>query len=238
MKRNVICIFFAMALLLQGIPTVNAEQSCTDLLGVDFLDELVFFGESTTMHLRQRSQLNPNQIWTTASGTASLDSNSAHRPVIDPKDGSSTTPAELAKRDQPKWVVLSFGLNGIIGFAEAPEAYLKKYRRLMDAITEGSPDTRFLIQSIYPVADTALQRDWQFSVSPREINERIDCLNGVLKDYCNGLSNADFVDTSCNLKNADGFLRPEYTTDGIHLTEAAYREILNKIVAHRKDESS
>ena len=131
MKQNVLCIFFALALLFTLDAPVNAEQSCEDLLGVDFLDDLVFFGESTTAHLRQRSKLRPSQIWANPSGTARLDSNLAHRPITDPQSGQLVQPIELAKELQPRCMVLSFGLNGIVSFSMDTEDYLRKYQKLM-----------------------------------------------------------------------------------------------------------
>jgi hypothetical protein len=238
MKKKSLCILFALVLLLQNTTHVNAEQSSEELLGVDFLNDLTFFGESTTTHLRQRSKISPSQVWANQSGTARLDSNVAYRPIVDPQNGRPVTPVELAEKTRPSLIVLSFGLNGITAFSQDVEDYLQKYQKLMDELVEASPQTRFLIQSIYPVAKADLQRDWKFSASPREINEKIELLNASVKRYCERLDNADFVDTSCKLKDKDGFLRPEYTTDGIHLTEAAYEIILTEIELQRKELAS
>ena len=235
MKKHGFCIFLALVLPLWLAAPVNAEQSCQDLLGVDFLDDLVFFGESTTTHLRQRSPLRSSQIWANVSGTAQLDSNLAFRSVVDPQSGQSVPLVELAKNEQPDCMVLSFGLNGITGFSMNVENYLQKYQKLMDDILKASPNTHFLIQSIYPVADANLQRNWSFNATPKQINDKIDVLNQSLKSYCENLTNADFMDTSCNLKDKDGFLRAEYTTDGIHLTDGAYRVILKDLASQRKD---
>ena len=238
MKKHVICIFLALVLPLWLAAPVNAEQSCQDLLGVDFFSDLVFFGESTTTHLRQRSPLAPTQIWANSSGTARLDSNLAYRPVVDPQSGKSVPLAELAKQKQPCCIVLSFGLNGITSFSTNVEDYLQKYQKLMDDILQVSPNTHFLIQSIYPVAEANLQQNWGFNATPTQINEKINHLNQSLKSYCLHLKNADFIDTSCNLKDGDGFLRAEYTTDGIHLTKAAYQVILKEIASKRKDQKT
>ena len=213
---------------------VSAVRSSEESDGADFLEQLTFFGESTTTHLRQRSCIDNDRVWANASGTAKLDSNLANRPLFDLKSNYYMTPTELAQRDQPDFLVLSFGLNGIMDFSEHPDDYLKKYQKLIDALAEASPSTQFIIQSVYPVADLSHQSDWQFSVSPSEINQKINRLNDCIKGHCQTLSNADFIDTSIHLKDEKGFLMPSFTTDGIHLTERAYDEILAQFREYSK----
>ncbi len=225
MKR-ISCIIFAVVLLFWGAYTVSAEQSETDPLGADFVDRLIFLGESTTSHLAQRSKASRRQVWTNPSGTARLDSTIADRPIRDPMSEQFLSPVELARRDQPEFIVLSFGLNGVMEFEKNTDDYVRKYQKLIDALAKASPSTQFIIQSVYPVADLSHQSNWQFSVSPSEINQKIDRLNDCMKKHCQATSCADFIDTTVNLKNEAGFLLPSFTTDGIHLTEDAYREIL------------
>ncbi len=232
MRKRLFCLILFTALCLGHNTNVSAEPSWKDPFGADFMNGVAFFGESTTVHLRQRSSVPADRVWADRSGTARLDSNLAYRPLTDAKSGQSMTPIELAQRDQPSYLVLSFGLNGIMDFSADPDQYLKKYQKLMDLLSEASPDTCFLIQSVYPVAQKDLQADWRFSVPPDEINEKIDLLNGYLEKHCDTLSNANFIDTSCKLKDPNGFLRRELTTDGIHLNVAAYRLILSSIAEH------
>lgn len=234
MKKNIFNIILTVALCFISVFPVSAVCSSEESNGADFLDQLTFFGESTTTHLRQRSCIDNSRVWANASGTAKLDSNLANRPLFDLKSNDHMTPTELAQRDQPDFLVLSFGLNGIMDFYEHPDDYLKKYQKLIDALSEASPNTFFLIQSIYPVAREEFHTDWRFSASPEEINKKIQVLNQHLETLAKSLSNADFIDTSCNLKDEEGFLQPEYTTDGIHLTEDAYATILARLELYGK----
>ena len=223
---------FAIVLSLWGTRLVSAEKSSTDLLGADFINRLTFFGESTTAHLAVRSKVSKTQVWTNPSGTARLDSTTSSRPLKDPKTEKFLSPIELASRDKPEFIVLSFGLNGIMEFEKNTADYLTKYQKLIDALAEVSPNTHFLIQAIYPVADLSYQVDWCFSVTPAEINQKINLLNNRMKEHCKTLSNADFLNTSASLSDENGFLKPCFTTDGIHLTEAAYVEILEQFRAY------
>ena len=233
MKKRIFCIICSAFLLLCGSLPTCADSYDKELAGTSFIDRLVFFGESTTTHLRVRSTLRPEQVWANASGTARLDSTLASRPILD-ANGLSITPIEAAKKDLPDYIVLSFGLNGIMDFSRDPSDYLSKYQKLISAFSSASPNTKFLIQSIYPVAREELQTAWHFSASPEEINRKISQLNLHLQDFCKTLSHSDFVDTSCNLTDENGFLRAELTTDGIHLNEQAYRIILNCLIEYGK----
>lgn len=233
MKKRIFCFICSALLLFSGSVPISADSLDEKPIGTSFIDRLVFFGESTTTHLRGRSTLRAEQIWANESGTARLDSTLASRPIKD-ASGVSITPVEVAKRERPDFIVLSFGLNGIMDFARDPSDYLAKYQKLIDTLAAASPNTEFLIQSVYPVAEDDLQADWRFSVKPQEINQKITQLNQCMQEFCETASNCDFIDTSCNLTDQNGFLRAELTTDGIHLNEHAYRLILDSFTEYGK----
>ena len=86
-----------------------------------------------------------------------------------------------------------------------------------------------MIQSVSPVAEAAHQRDWKFSVSPREINRRLTELNSRLRDFCASDPTLTYADTAAALTDPAGFLRAEFTTDGIHLTASAYAALLGAL---------
>lgn len=193
-----------------------------------FLDRLTFFGESTTTHLRNRGGIPRERVWSGDAGTAKLDASLLHRPLR--FEEGLLTPTEAASRYTPEILVLSFGLNGILYFSEHPDSYIKQYRSLIDSLSAASPHTRFLIQSVYPVAEHPAE--WSFSCSPKEINERIALLNRHLPELCRALPSTALIDTASSVTDEHGFLREEFTTDGIHLNESAYRAILGVISAY------
>lgn len=193
----------------------------------DPVDRMTFFGESTTSHLALRGGIDPLRVWSSPSCTMKLDSGILSRTVTDHATGKAATPAEMAKAYQPEILVLSFGLNGILSFSERPEVFLRNYRKLIDAVRAVSPKTRIVLQSVSPVAESAHQSDWKFSVPPEEINRRLSRLNGEIRTFCASDPDLTFADTAPALTNASGFLRPDLTTDGIHLTAAAYEIILS-----------
>ena len=208
------------------IATVQAE-----MFDRDPLENTVFFGESTTTHLRSRGGIPPHRVWANESGTMRLDSTLFSKPLTDPHTGEHLSICQLLARTHPSHIVLSFGLNGIVGFSENLDSYIGNYRKLIEKIQEISPTTHITVQSVYPVARDSDQSDWNFSLSPSEINQRILMLNSALIDLCNPLDGVCYVDTASALTDSSGYLKTEFTTDGIHLTESAYCEILRVLRA-------
>lgn len=195
----------------------------------DPLAGAVFFGESTTTHLRSRGGIPSTRVWANESGTMRLDSAILSRTVTDGQTQEQLSVGEMISNTRPPLLVLSFGLNGIVAFSENRDSYLGSYKKLILEIQQRSPETRIVIQSVYPVAKEDLQLDWHFSCSPSEINQRITRLNGWLRDLCASTDGVFYADTATALKDPLGYLKPEFTTDGIHLTESAYREILSAL---------
>ena len=238
-RFTLLCLLLAAAFALPGgadlpadPPGGRAELTETEDFGTEYLDRMIFLGESTTAHLRSRSQLRPEQIWANASGTMKLDSALLSRPIQEPLSGRSLTIPEAAAERRPAYLVLSFGLNGITGFVRDKEGYLDSYRTLIERIRQASPDTRIIVQSVYPVAPAECQTDWKFSVPPEAINSYVQTLNGWLPELCAGLPEVRFADTASVLRDGQGYLRPACTTDGIHLTRGAYNEILLYLRTH------
>lgn len=209
-----------------------AELTSTGDFGAAYLDRMVFLGESTTAHLRSRGGLRPEQIWANESGTMKLDSTLLSRPIQDAASGNSITIPQAAELYQPEYLVLSFGLNGVMGFIQNRDSYLGNYRTLIDRVRQVSPGTRIIVQSVYPVAEMTSQTDWKFSVPPEQINANLQTINGWLKELCQDIPSVRFADTASVLRDDTGFLRSDYTTDGIHLTKSAYDEILLYLRTH------
>jgi lysophospholipase L1-like esterase len=168
-------------------------------------------------------------VWANNSGTMQLDSSTATRSVNDPQTGETIQFREAVERYRPPTVVLSFGLNGIMHFSENPDEYLANYRKLIEKIRAKSPSTEVIVQSVYPVADLPYQADWKFSITPKEINERVNALNLRLEEACAQIEGTIYADTASAIKDADGFLPASLTTDGIHLTSEAYERILSRL---------
>ena len=218
-------------------PRACAEEAtpylpATPDAGRDYLDSMIFFGESTTAHLRARGVLSggkkTDRVWADESGTRMLSSRITSEPIVYPPTGEHLTVADACRLARPQILVLSFGLNGVMKFASDRELYLASYGRLIEAVRAASPDTRILIQTVYPVS-----RADAYSVDVDTLNAYILRLNEWLPALASRYENLRVVDTASALRDADGRLCAAYAeADGIHLTRAAYEAVLAYLRTH------
>ena len=135
---------------------------------------------------------------------------------------------EAVERAQPRVLVLSFGLNGITRWSRDSEAFLRNYRALIDGILARSPNTKIILQSAYPVGENN-----SFAVPVGELNKQIERLNTRVSSLSKEYENGDYINASALLCDENGVLLSIYDIgDGIHLTNDAYRIILEYLVEH------
>ena len=201
--------------------------------GEDYRNRLLFLGESTTCHLRSRGVLiggtSTDRVLAPKSGTMMLDRRIASARLIEPKSGLEMTVTDAIRARRPDILVISFGLNGIVGFLAEKERYTVPYQSLIRTIHEVSPETTVILQTVYPVARHPLE--WKFERTPAEINRGIATLNAWLPEIA-AAEGAVIADTASVVRDEEGFLREEYSADGIHLTASGYEEILYYLQTH------
>lgn len=201
-------------------------------MGQAYQDSIIFVGDSTTAHLRSRGVLtggtDTKQVWVPADNTLLLDFTITQKKIVYPPTGEQLTIPEAAAREKPAYMVLTIGLNGITSFVNNKNLYQNCYSNLIKAIREASPDTKIILQSVFPVA--ANQKT--FSVDAATLNGYIDTLNGYVRELAQQ-KEVRYLDTNAALKGPDGNLPEAYQNgDGIHLTAEGYRVILDYIRTH------
>lgn len=213
-----------------GTDTVTLSE--TPDMGLVYQDSIVFVGDSTTAHLRSRGVLtggtDTKQVWVPSDNTLLLDFTITQKKIVYPPTGEQLTIPEAAAKEKPAYMVLTIGLNGITSFVNNKNLYQNCYGNLIDAIKKASPDTKIILQSVFPVA--ANQKT--FSVDAATLNGYIDTLNGYVKELAQ-TKEVRYLDTNSALKGADGNLPESYQNgDGIHLTAEGYKVILAYIRTH------
>jgi hypothetical protein len=201
-------------------------------MGQAYQDSIIFVGDSTTAHLRSRGVLTggteTRQVWVPSDNTLLLDFNITKKKIVYPATGIEMTIAEATEKDKPAYMILTIGLNGITSFVNNKNLYQNCYGSLIDTIKKASPDTKIILQSVYPVA--ANQRT--FTADAVALNGYIDILNGYVKELAAD-KEVRYLDTNSALKGPDGLLPESYQNgDGIHLTAEGYRVILDYIRTH------
>jgi len=247
-KLSIIIIAITCALLLTACDKgpsapsveVTAKTDPTVLeksadMGKDYIDSFVFFGESTTYHLKSRGVLSggtdTTQVLSDKSGTAILDGETSKMPVIYPESGELVPIGEAIRRKKPKYLVLTFGLNGATQKIKRGKDYYKEcYLELINTVRSASPNTNIILQSCFPVAENMDMS--RYSVTLDQLNLYIETINGWTLELCEeeGLR---YLNTNEVLTDKHGRLKLEFQVgDGHHLTREAYIKILEYIRTH------
>ena len=204
----------------------SAVLAATENGGDDYLSRIVFLGDSTTYGLKAYGvlpgQKNTKQVWTPRSGTITL-SMAKYVTIVYPEDGSEIPIAEAAARAKPEIMVITLGVNGISFMKEADFKYA--YGALVDSILQASPNTKIILQSMFPVASHYQKIN---SIN----NVKIAMGNRWIAELATekGLY---YLATATALIGQDGFLPAKYQNgDGLHLNYTGYSIELDYIKTH------
>lgn len=123
-------------------------------------------------------------------------------------------PSVLAQK--PKKIFLAIGVNDIKRGATIDEV-TRNHERIIRMIREKSPKTRLYVQSILPVNEAMLA-----DIYVKITNDRVKRANENLEKLA---AKYDCIYVNLHLsslKGADGQLKKELSTDGLHLQPSAY----------------
>lgn len=122
-------------------------------------------------------------------------------------------------RAEVNTIFLMIGINDLI-WGQSDDQIIRNYRAIMAALSQQHPDTQIVVQSILPhgaAASTWESRDRLLALP----NDRVRAMNESLKiiaaDY-----GAKYLDLYTLFSNGEGNLRPDLTTDGLHLNREGY----------------
>lgn len=206
--------------------TGDAILTETTDMGMEYVDKMVFLGDSTTYGMKYYAVLsggkNTKQVWTPSNGTLTL-SYQGFAAIVYPKDGSEIPIRDAVTDALPEYMVITLGVNGV-SFME--EDYFKsEYTDLVTDIQAISPDTKIILQSIFPVASNY---EYLSSIN----NEKIAAANAWILEVAENTGVA-FLNTASALVGEDGWLPQAYQNgDGLHLNEVGFGIVLSYIRTH------
>ena len=225
-----------------GEKAIDTDVMKTDALlretadaGEEYINSFISIGESTTYHLKSRGVLkdgqNTTQIWSPKGGTMTLDLTASKAKIIYPETGEELSFFEAASKKRPRYVIMTFGLNGAVQNIKRGEKYFKTcYKALINEIRSASPETKIILQSSFPVAKNMDVS--AYSVDLCTLNKYIDTIN----EWTHKIADEEgcrYLDTSKILKDESNNLCEEYQSgDGYHLNTEAYKQILHYIRTH------
>jgi lysophospholipase L1-like esterase len=125
----------------------------------------------------------------------------------------------LLDETNPEALFIMVGINDLIwGGSEADLVY--NVRMMINYLRQTHPDTRVVVQSILPhggEASTWEGRDRLVAIDP----DRIRAINDQIKLVAIE-TGADYLNLYPLFATGEGYLRPDLTTDGLHLNENGY----------------
>ncbi|NCB51653.1 MAG: SGNH/GDSL hydrolase family protein [Clostridia bacterium] len=198
----------------------------TEDMGQEYLDSIVFYGDSNTNGLRLLELLpggyGTNQIWTPMSGTLTLcywDVNY----IVYPETWTEMPVTEAMAKKQPEYLIINLGENGISFMDE--DYFTSEYTEMVEALKEACPDTKIMLSSLYPVAASYPNQD--------DINnEKITAANSWIYGIAEA-TGTRYIDCAEAVRGEDGAL-PEtlHDGDGYHLNADAFALVLSYIRTH------
>ena len=217
-----------------GTQTAAVEEptptrlALSDDMGRAYLDQMIFLGDSTTYGLGYYYErgyydlVPPSQVWTPASGTLTLAYYDVAT-VVYPETGEEISIREAVERAKPEYLVITLGVNGISFMNETD--FISTYTSLVKLIQEASPDTKIILNSMYPVtADYPYLND----INNDKINagnhwiERVAADTGVRFLY--SFESVVGLDGNLTALNCNG--------DGIHLSGEGFTEVMKYVRTH------
>jgi lysophospholipase L1-like esterase len=157
-----------------------------------------------------------------------------YSPIKNRGIGGETTAGLLDRLDEiteshPQKVFLEIGTNDLAADLPTPQV-VRNYRKILERIRRDSPETRIYVLSVTPV-------NQKIPGGPVHDNDTIRDLNRRLRELAGEFEGVTYIDAFDALTDANGDLRLDLTTDGVHLNLDAYL-ILGRLLENRvRDES-
>jgi lysophospholipase L1-like esterase len=125
----------------------------------------------------------------------------------------------LLDQNNPEAFFIMIGINDLIWGGSA-DTLVFNVRATVEYLQAAHPQARIVVQSILPhggAAATWEGRDHLLAISPEQIAAVNDQLKQVVAE-----TGIEYLDLYPLFVNGDGYLRPDLTTDGLHLNQTGY----------------
>ncbi|MBO4998388.1 MAG: SGNH/GDSL hydrolase family protein [Lachnospira sp.] len=120
-------------------------------------------------------------------------------------------------------IYISFGVNGI-SFTEE-EQYKDKYEELVDYVMDAAPDSKIVIQGIWPIKEG-------YPMTQKFTNANIDYYNDYLLELAKE-KGIYYLDSNKVLKDDYNSMDDAYNSgDGLHYNEAGYARVMSYLLSH------
>lgn len=198
----------------------------------DPLENVFFFGDSTTAHLVLRGGIPQERVWSGVGNTVLFESVNRTKCVHLHRENRDLSLADAVALKKPPVLIITVGVSGGAGILSR-EAFTGIYRELLLSVQKASPQTRILVQSILPLSDRSVK------YYKRLTKDAVVQSNLWIRALCMEMR-IPYINTHDLLIDPlSGYLKKEYQNDEyMHLTGDAYQVILGHIRTVLRDASS
>ena len=195
-------------------------------MGQEYIDSIIFLGDSTTYGLKAYAVLTDGkktkQVWTPSNGTLTL----SYQGFVDiwyPDDDVEISIRAAVERKKPEHMIITLGVNGI-SFMDK-DYFISEYTDLVTSIQKISPDTQIILQSIFPIASNY---EYQKDINNVKICDANTWILSVAE-----ATGVKFLNTYTVLIGDNGYMNDKYQNgDGLHLNGDGFGVVLDYIRTH------
>lgn len=192
-----------------------------------YFDDAVFIGDSLTTGIQLYNIL-PD---TTVLASVGININNIFtNEVINDGNGGQQTILDAAKDIQPAKIYTMLGTNGLKGLG--PEETVRYYRQLVQQLKADHPDSIIYVQSLMPINEEIFAANYGYELTNAEIDE----CNELLMQMA-GEEEVYFVNCAEAIKDENGELPAEFTTDGLHFRGEYYNKWIDYLKEHTVPEA-
>jgi len=195
--------------------------------GQEYLDKIIFVGESTTYHMKKYKVVNENNVWSGKAGTLTLfNITNEDGKIYFPDNGKTLFIWEAAKIKQPEIIFITIGFNDSSHSSFSQKSFEINYNTLIDKIKDNSPNTKIILNTVYPAT-------YEYDKENNGLtNEKIRQMNEWIKEIAKN-KKVYFINTYDVVSDQNGYLIDDYCNgDGFHLKENAYYVLVDHIRRH------
>ncbi len=228
-------------LTITAIPTLDVGTPWILEEGLDagreYQNSITFLGDSTTHGMKSYGVLTDGsattQIWYGETGNTITFSYANTVKIIRKQGDTPMLIADAAELYKPEILCITLGVTGGVSTNLPEEGFKAIYKQLIDSILEKSPNTKIILQSIYPVTKN-IDPQYGKIINNEKIQKANSWILDIAKELYKSGKSVYYLDTYSVLVNEEGYLPENYSNgDGLHLSPAGYAVVLSNIRKHR-----
>lgn len=124
---------------------------------------------------------------------------------------------------KPSKLFINIGTNDLNSSVVTDEKLMGDYAQILNKVREALPDTEIYLMAYYPI-NYGVASDAMKPILAIRTNERLQQANAAVQELAKAYG-VNYIDINAPLKDEAGRLKAEYTTEGMHINEAGYRNI-------------